>query len=349
MTTLKEEYLAKKRLNGMKKLIEAKYMLDENFIVIEAIDQQRLKQMSDAVAKLDSVLSADLANSEDLQPLKAAIDAATSEMQKFVSGGLNANDIAKLFGKEKAFNPITKSMTLFSALAKLFKDDMPKILKAFKIEKLASGSGDQQQQQQAQQEPGQSGQEQQLLESQNGMDIPIDKLPGFDDDLMNKMRDMITKGLRPGGLLGFFGLKSLPYIQDPGAIARGLMSLSVNQLKKIASNVSNIPVPVTASDKADMLKMAQGQVPQGIFGSQPGAPQQSNGQAAETDANAAVAKLGKLPPDQVAKLVQGVTSVADLLSRINQLENPPTQPAPTGAPAQPAQAATPKRGRPTKD
>jgi hypothetical protein len=301
MPTLKEEYNAKKRLDEMKKLIEFKYTFDENFILVEAIDVQKLDQMASAVSKLDAVLnSAGVA--QKVPTLKRALDAATSEMQKFVA---QPAIISSIIGKMGKLNPITKSMTLFSALSKFFKDQMPKIIKAYKIDQAATNFN-----KLANSEDPQALPEQE--EQDYGGNLPLSKQPYLRDSL-KKIENIFQSGLRPSGVLGFFGLSNLPYM-DAKQVAREMLELTPSELMQLTKNIESIQIPITAADKNDLMQLAKGVMPQALnqtIRKAGGAP------PAENDANTAVAQLGQMPPDQIGKLIQGVKSVPELLQRIN--------------------------------
>lgn len=347
--TLKEEYEARKRHSQEKLLLEAEYNFQENFILLEAIDQAKLDQIADAIQKLDAILSSgDLASK--LPALNAAVDAAAADMQKFIANGSVLNTLATLVGKDKAFNPITKSMTLFSALTKLFRDDLPGILKTFRLDqaiKAYNSAGKNAKKPQTQPTAGNNAKPATDQTGSNpGTGTALEEDAGSTDannirllDLLSstpalasskaKLVDLFKKALVPSGILGFFGLKKTPYIPDPGAIATELMTLTPAQFKELSTNISRVQIPVSADDKKDLMDLNNGKVPEklaqdassgkaadkgqeGETGSKENTPQGAQ-QAASGRLASALTSLKTLDDAKILSIVKSANTPADFV------------------------------------
>jgi len=297
MSTLKEEYEIKKYLNKNKSLIEAKYLLDENSVIIEAIDAKKLTQIADAITKLDSLIAGVKAPA-----LKTAIDTAVGDMQKFAAGKVNLNDLARIVGKDKAFNPITKSMTLFSAITKLFKTDLPAVLKTFR-----------------------------LGNDPNTDNVPISKIDNFENSLPT-LQATLKKGLVGNNFLSFFGLGKLPYINNPDEIVNELLELTPAELMNISANVNKIPVPITNAEKNDVLALASGKVPPALATQQGNPTPQQPAQNGSQRIQNALNSLKGLPDNQIAQIVKGANTITDLIAKIEKTQptnsTQPTSPTP---------------------
>lgn len=226
MSTLKEEFLIKQRMDELKPLIEIKYMLDEYCILLEDIDQAKLNQMADAIVKLRGVVAG-----LPLPILQAAIDQAAKEMHDFVTNKDIVGNIMAYLTKNKMGNPMTKGLALFTGLDKFFKQNLPQILKSF--------------------QPDAEQGEQQLDEANNDPNAKISTL--FKPETLKRLETMFIKGLQTGGFLGFFFQKGLPYLNDLTKVAEELTNLTLGQINSLATKTASIQLPISPADQQELM------------------------------------------------------------------------------------------------
>jgi hypothetical protein len=191
--TLKEKYEARRlqRLQEKVSRINAE-LLEEHRVarlIVEAMDEEELNKASAVLDKLENLVSK-LPNAKSL---KAAVDAATNDINKYTGGGSIGRAWQKMKSKlSGGENPIVKAMALASALERGFQL-LPKIVKNLKIEKAEGDS----------------------LKDRLGGDNVAAGTPGANDKIQ-AAQGMLIKAFTPGGLFGAF--KKLPYADVQGLV-----------------------------------------------------------------------------------------------------------------------------------
>lgn len=275
--TLKEKY-AEQQLRLLRERIRRAddAILNENKVaqlLVEAMNEDDLKKVTAIIDKLRNV------KRPELPKLKAAIEQAEAEINKYTGGGPLTAAWTKLKGLVGIDNPIVKVTTFASALEKGF-SQIPTILKnngvdlknADLTKNLAATLGRLPATPTASTAaPTGAKTDQEMANTTFSTEShDIQEADDTPDAKIKTIASQLQKALSPAGIFGAF--KKVPYI-DSGALAAELVQAPLGVFADVAKTINQgAKAAEIAPDMADMIKGAGGAETKAASGSAPAVP-----------------------------------------------------------------------------
>jgi hypothetical protein len=199
MTQTLKEHHALHKINKLRENIKKidQQVLQEHrltTLIVEAMDENDLKQASNVIDKLRTL------QGKDIGSLDAAIDKAIAEINKYTGGGPLTKAWTKIKGKFGVDNPLVKIMTFANALEMGFKQ-IPTIIK------------------------NNVGEVKPEMVDKTLLDVITD------EKAKNVATQNILKALSPSGLFGAF--KKVPYVDDMKVLVQDLMTTPLKNLNAV--------------------------------------------------------------------------------------------------------------------
>ena len=329
VSTLRERYEGKRvqQLRRKAARVDQIFLVEERAsrLLVEAMNEEDLKKVTAIIQKLGTV------KVPELPKLKAAIEQAESEINRYTAGGPLTAAWTKMKDLVGIDNPVVKVTAFADALEKGF-SQIPQILKNnginlqdvdlnksliqalnYKGYDSKKPSEDMKKQRPGYKSDSQLGDTK--FSSQNEAQ-GTDKATG---DKVKNIVSQLQKALSPGGLFGAF--KKVPYI-DSGALAQELMSAPLRVFSTVAKRINSgakaaeiapdLKGQIAGAGSAETKGTTQGKPTQQTTQTDPSAPAKpTTGAAPAAGAGESTPKPqggGKLPPNY-AKARQKVTEL----------------------------------------
>jgi hypothetical protein len=260
MKTLKNKF-------HTKTLAEMKVKAAEK-IILEAMDENELKQATQIISKLTSL------KGKGLLALDSAIEQAETEVNKFTSNDVIGAAGQKLAGLVGFRNPIVKALTFANALEKAFKQ-IPLIVKN-NIQDAAGANKDK----------------------------TIIAALGDDQKKLKIVKDSIVKALTPDGLFSVF--KTMPYVATDLVINDIVGNINIGDLLSLSQKIEAGPKTDSIAQSDDIKNAVQGTAEKTSTSADAEHPEFSNSINALAQKNSAIKKLLDRPDGQGKKLLSQI-------------------------------------------
>ena len=258
MKTLKNKF-------HTKTLAEMKVKTAEK-IILEAMDENELKQATQIIAKLTSL------KGKGLLALDSAIEQAETEVNKFTSNDAIGAAGQKLAGLVGFRNPIVKALTFANALEKAFKQ-IPLIVKN------------------------------NIQDATSAKDKTIIAALGDNQKKLKIVKDSIVKALTPDGLFSIF--KTIPYVATDLVINDIVGNINIGDLLSLSQKIETGPKTDSIAQSDDIKNAVQGTAEKSSSADAEH-PEFSNSINSLAQKNSAIKKLLDRPDGQGKKLLSQI-------------------------------------------